>query len=33
MRATAGIVEILKDLSFTVESGDFIALVGPSGAG
>ena len=33
MRARAGIVEILKDLSFAVEPGDFIALVGPSGAG
>ncbi len=33
MRATTGIVEILKNLSFAVEAGDFIALTGPSGAG
>ncbi|MGB7251356.1 MAG: ATP-binding cassette domain-containing protein [Phormidesmis sp.] len=33
MKASAGIVEILKDLSFTVGVGDFVALVGPSGAG
>ncbi len=33
LSASTGIVEILKDLSFTVASGDFIALVGPSGAG
>ena len=33
MCARAGVVEILKDLSFAVEPGDFIALVGPSGAG
>ncbi len=33
MRATTGIVEILKNLNFAVEAGDFIALVGPSGAG
>ncbi len=33
LRAAAGIVEILKDLSFAVEPGDFVALVGPSGAG
>ncbi|MGD1866740.1 MAG: ATP-binding cassette domain-containing protein [Phormidesmis sp.] len=33
MTATTGVVEILKDLSFSVELGDFIALVGPSGAG
>ena len=33
MRASAGIVEILKDISFAVEPGDFVALVGPSGAG
>lgn len=33
MRATTGIVEILKNLNFAVETGDFIALVGPSGAG
>ena len=33
MKASAGIVEILKDISFAVEPGDFVALVGPSGAG
>lgn len=33
MLATAGIVEILKEVSLTVEPGDFIALVGPSGSG
>lgn len=33
MSASTGLIEILKDLSFTVEAGDFIALVGPSGAG
>lgn len=33
MRASAGIVEILKELTFSVDSGDFVALVGPSGAG
>ncbi|WP_121970249.1 ABC transporter ATP-binding protein [Leptolyngbya sp. BC1307] len=33
MRAAAGPVEILKDLSFAVEPGDFVALVGPSGSG
>ena len=33
MLATAGIVEIIKDVSLTVELGDFVALVGPSGAG
>ncbi len=33
MRASAGIVEILKDISFEIEPGDFVALVGPSGAG
>ncbi len=33
MRAATGVVEILKDLSFAVEPGDFIALVGPSGSG
>ena len=33
MLATAGIVEILKEISLNVELGDFIALVGPSGAG
>ncbi|MGB3300122.1 MAG: ABC transporter ATP-binding protein [Phormidesmis sp.] len=33
LRAAAGIVNILKDISFTVETGDFVALVGPSGAG
>lgn len=33
MRATTGIVEILKALSFVIESGDFVAVVGPSGSG
>lgn len=33
MRASTGVVEILKDISFSVESGDFVALVGASGAG
>lgn len=33
MRATTGIVEILKDLTFTIAVGDFVALVGPSGSG
>lgn len=33
MRATTGIVEILKELSFSVAVGDFVALVGPSGSG
>ena len=33
MKASAGIVEILKDISFSVEPGEFVALVGASGAG
>lgn len=33
MRATAGIVEILKEITFTLETGDFVALVGSSGSG
>lgn len=33
MRATAGVVEILKALTFSVDVGDFVALVGPSGSG
>ncbi|MEL6160990.1 MAG: ATP-binding cassette domain-containing protein [Cyanobacteria bacterium J06623_5] len=33
MRATTGIVELLKDLTFSVERGEFVALVGPSGSG
>jgi D-methionine transport system ATP-binding protein len=33
MRASAGIVEILKGVSFAIEPGDFVGLVGPSGSG
>lgn len=33
MQATAGVVKILKALTFAVEPSDFIALVGPSGSG
>ena len=33
MLASAGIVEIIKDVSLSVEPGDFVALVGSSGAG
>ncbi|MEL7329058.1 MAG: ATP-binding cassette domain-containing protein [Cyanobacteria bacterium J06555_13] len=33
MRATTGVIEVLKNLSFAVEPGDFVALVGPSGSG
>ncbi len=33
MTATAGVVEILKDLTFSIDTGDFVALVGPSGSG
>ncbi len=33
MKATAGIVEIIKEITFSVEQGDFVALVGPSGSG
>jgi D-methionine transport system ATP-binding protein len=33
LKASAGIVEILKGLSFAIQPGDFVALVGPSGAG
>ena len=33
MKATAGIVEIVKEVTFSLELGDFVALVGPSGSG
>ncbi|MEM6868313.1 MAG: ATP-binding cassette domain-containing protein [Cyanobacteria bacterium P01_C01_bin.121] len=33
MTATIGVIEILKDLTLSVTQGDFVALVGPSGAG
>ncbi|MEM8502909.1 MAG: ATP-binding cassette domain-containing protein [Cyanobacteria bacterium P01_D01_bin.1] len=33
MRATVGVVEIIKDVSFSLEFGDFVALVGLSGSG
>lgn len=33
MRATAGIIEIIKNVSFSIQVGEFVALVGPSGAG
>lgn len=33
MLATAGVVEIIKDVSLAIAPGDFVALVGPSGAG
>jgi NitT/TauT family transport system ATP-binding protein len=32
-QAASGPVEALQDISFTVEQGEFIALVGPSGCG
>ncbi len=32
MRA-AGVVEIIKDVTFSLKLGDFVALVGPSGSG
>jgi NitT/TauT family transport system ATP-binding protein len=28
-----GVLPVIKDLSFTVEEGEFIAIVGPSGCG
>ncbi|KPQ34291.1 MAG: ABC-type D-methionine uptake system ATPase component MetN [Phormidesmis priestleyi Ana] len=33
LRAAAGIVEIIKAVSFEINEGDFVAMVGPSGAG
>lgn len=33
LQATVGSAQILQDLSFTVEAGELIGLVGPSGAG
>lgn len=33
MKAPVGVVEILKDVTFCLEMGDFVALVGPSGSG
>ena len=33
MRATTGLLEILKEVTFTLETGDFVALVGSSGSG
>jgi NitT/TauT family transport system ATP-binding protein len=32
-RAASGAVEAVQDLSFTVQKGEFIAIVGPSGCG
>jgi len=31
--AGGGVLRVLKDVSFTVESGEFLAITGPSGAG
>lgn len=33
MRATAGVIEIVKDVSFSLAIGNFVGLVGPSGSG
>ena len=33
MQATVGVVKILKDMTFSINSGDFVVLVGPSGSG
>lgn len=33
MRATTGVSEILKDLTFFIDPGEFVALVGSSGSG
>lgn len=29
----SGVLHVLKDISFTVEAGDFVAITGPSGSG
>ena len=33
LRKRFGRLEVLKDVSFTVDRGDVIAIIGPSGAG
>ena len=32
-RPGEGKLEVLKDIDFTVEDGEFVAIVGPSGSG